>query len=105
MVRSRDKREAVVCYMGGKIKRRNVSQRRTASTSACGRTTACTEEWLRSSGGRPPPELLVVTRKRGVFVIREFFCGGFMTICSTEENGRYEKAGSAERGLPQAKKT
>lgn len=46
------------------------------------------------------PELLVVTRRSGVFAAPETFFQELMKICSREGKSLFGKARSAEGGLP-----
>lgn len=69
----RDRWDAVVCYTRDERKKRNVPERRSAGTSACETSSACTKEWLRSSEGKFLHELLAGTRERAFFVVQEKF--------------------------------
>lgn len=68
---SEERKDAVMCRMSGKRRKRNVSERRTAGTSACRTTSACTQALLRDSRGKFLSKLLAATREKGSCLVPE----------------------------------
>lgn len=99
--RNRDNESARVTYVRAERRKKTVSKLRTAGTSACERTSAYTQAWLKSFRANLCLNCSrFLERTCSSLSGKILFRDRLMRARSTEENESYEKPVGADRRLP-----